>query len=78
MHLVCQRDKHSTLRITNKEPDNGLSTKAHLHKFLHLAYKLFFVHMHELILSEFDEQETDVYGSFYSCRQCWASKSRGL
>jgi hypothetical protein len=20
----------------------------------------------------------DVYGSFYSCRQCWASKSRGL
>ncbi|KAK1661561.1 hypothetical protein QYE76_049720 [Lolium multiflorum] len=22
--------------------------------------------------------EVDVYGSFYSCRQCWASKSRGL
>jgi hypothetical protein len=23
-------------------------------------------------------EENDVYGSFYSCRQCWASKSRGL
>ena len=22
--------------------------------------------------------EIDVYGCFYSCRQCWASKSRGL
>ncbi|KAK1650866.1 hypothetical protein QYE76_068671 [Lolium multiflorum] len=23
-------------------------------------------------------KEADVYGCFYSCRQCWASKSRGL
>ncbi|KAK1680751.1 hypothetical protein QYE76_041599 [Lolium multiflorum] len=23
-------------------------------------------------------QQTDVYGCFYSCRQCWASKSRGM
>ena len=24
------------------------------------------------------EEATDVYARFYSCRQCWASKCRGL
>jgi hypothetical protein len=35
------KGKHSTFRNINKELDKVLCTKARLHKFLHLVYKLF-------------------------------------
>ena len=34
---------------------------------------------HPMIIADTSHpMSADVYGSFYSCRQCWASKSRGL
>jgi hypothetical protein len=71
------RLNRALITLIPKKPDATEVKDYHPISLVHSFAKLFSKLMANRLQRRLGEV-VDVYGCFYSCRQCWASKSRGL
>ncbi|KAK1650255.1 hypothetical protein QYE76_068060 [Lolium multiflorum] len=76
MLVVEYRDRFLTLsRYAPDETDTNEKRKERFLNGLHDEMQTVLIN---IPFADLEALVDDVYGCFYSCRQCWASKSRGL